>query len=182
MGVVVFIVKQPRLLIEISLSWLRQKCAWMRKCFEGLLTTRLVTFPHFLPYLLTRLGVRATGDQNKLTAALNKTTDFPSTEVVGNISDNVLKGRLHQVDRLKCVYRACGVLQHVWRQWYKAFCGSRGSCMKSDNISSGDVTQWLSCIVGNVGVFWKGKQMYGMRKRRHLWFCRVDFVSRSACF
>ncbi len=32
------------------------------------------------------------------------------------------------------------------------------------------------CIVGNVGGrFWQGGRMCGLKKRRHLWFCCIDF-------
>lgn len=32
----------------------------------------------------------------------------------------------------KCVYRTWGVQLQMWEELYKAFCGSRGCCVKSD--------------------------------------------------
>ena len=65
-----------------------------------------------------------------------------------------LKGQLHQFSTLKCV---------KW-QLCKTFCGSTGSCMQP---ASSDVTQWLSCIVGNVG--------YRFLTARRMWNYKGDF-------
>ena len=48
-----------------------------------------------------------------------------------------------------------------------------GEAMLVLQIASSDITQWLGCIMGNVGTrFWKGRRMRGMWGR-YLW--HIDF-------